>query len=409
VHILFLTDNFPPESNAPANRTYEHAQEWVKAGHRVTVITCVPNFPTGKVFEGYRNRFWQSEEMAGIRVIRVWSYIARNEGFARRIFDYLSYMMTAFIAALPIQRVDVVVGTSPQFFTACAAFAVAGLKRKPFVFELRDIWPESIRAVSAMKESRILDWLEKAELFLYRRASMVICVTHSFKENLITRGVSEAKLRVVTNGADMSSFLPRPKDTKLIEYLGLQGKFVVGYVGTLGMAHGLNTLLDAAKILAARAETVDARLVVLGDGAERAALETRVREEEINNVLMLGRVSREDVVRYWSILDLAIIHLKRSELFKSVIPSKLFECMAMQLPVLHCVEGESASIVTKYKIGVTVEPENAQQIADEIGAMIQEPSMLKSMAVSGSFAAREYDRVTLARKMLGFLEEVVAR
>lgn len=409
MHILFLTDNFPPESNAPANRTFEHAREWAKAGHRVTVITCAPNFPEGRVFAGYRNKLWQSEEMDGIRVIRVWSYMTRNEGFTRRILDYLSYMVTAFFAALPVRGVDVIVGTSPQFFTACAAWAAAGLKRRPFVFELRDIWPESIRAVSAMKDSRILDWLEKVELFLYRRAAMVICVTHSFRANLIARGITGTKLRVVTNGADMDSFRSRPKDSALIECLGLQGKFVAGYIGTLGLAHGLSTLLDAAKLLAARRETSEARLVVLGDGAERPALEARIREERIGNVLMLGRVPREEVARYWSILDVATIHLKRSDLFKTVIPSKLFECMAMQVPVLHAVEGESAGIVSKYQMGVTIEPENAAQMAREIGALMQAPDRLQAMAASGIAAARHYDRAVLARQMLGLLEEVAAR
>jgi glycosyltransferase involved in cell wall biosynthesis len=408
MHILFLSDNFPPESNAPANRTYEHAREWVQAGHRVTVITCAPNFPMGKVFKGYRNRLWQSEEMAGIRVIRVWSYIARNEGFARRILDYLSYMVTAFLAALPVRGVDVVVGTSPQFFTVCAAWAAAGLKRKPFVFELRDIWPESIRAVSAMQESRILDWLEKLELFLYRRAAMVICVTHSFKENLIARGVPEAKLRVVTNGADMGSFKPRLKDIDLIERLSLQDKFVAGYIGTLGMAHGLNTLLDAAQLMAARPETADARLIIIGDGAERDTLDARIQDEGIDNVLLLDRVSREEVVRFWSILDIAIIHLKRSDLFKCVIPSKLFECMAMQVPVLHGVEGESADIVKKYRIGLTVEPENPRKMANEIGALMKAPERLRSMALSGRAAAEDFNRGVQAKKMLSYLQEVSA-
>jgi len=187
MHILFLTDNFPPEANAPASRTFEHCREWVKAGHQVTVITCVPNFPKGKVFEGYRNKLWQSEEMDGIRVIRVWSYITANEGFAKRILDYVSYMVTASIAALFVRRVDLIIGTSPQFFTACAAYATSVMKRRPWVFELRDIWPESIRVVSAMKHSRVLDFLERVELFLYRKSTAIVSVTHAFKKNLIDR------------------------------------------------------------------------------------------------------------------------------------------------------------------------------------------------------------------------------
>ncbi len=407
MHILFLTDNFPPETNAPANRTFEHAREWVKAGHQVTVITCAPNFPTGKVFEGYRNRLWQSEEMAGVRVIRVWTYMTRNEGFALRIIDYLSFMVMAFFAALPVRKVDVIVGTSPQFFTACAAWGAAALKRRPFVFELRDIWPESIRAVSAMKESRLLDFLERIELFLYRRAAIVVSVTHSFVDNLASRGIPRKKVKVVTNGADMSSFEPRPKDACLLADLGLEGKFVAGYVGTLGMAHGLDTLLDAAKGLASMPETQDVRFVILGDGAQRGPLEARIRNEGIDNVLLLGRVPRGEVIRYWSILDTAIIHLRRSDLFKSVIPSKLFECMALGIPVVHGVEGESADIVNRTGIGITIEPENPGALAATIASLLEDPDRLAAFRKAGPKAALEYDRALLAARMAGILEDVV--
>ena len=142
MHILFLTDNFPPEVNAPASRTFEHCREWVRAGHKVTVITGVPNFPRGKVYEGYSNRLWQRETMEGIQVIRVWTYITANAGFAKRILDYQSFMVAATLAAPLVHKVDVVVGTSPQFFTVCAAYVISRFKRIPFVFELRDLWPE---------------------------------------------------------------------------------------------------------------------------------------------------------------------------------------------------------------------------------------------------------------------------
>jgi glycosyltransferase involved in cell wall biosynthesis len=272
MHILFLTDNFPPEVNAPASRTFEHCREWVRAGNQVTVITCAPNFPKGKVFDGYRNRLWQSEEMSGIRVIRVWSYITANEGFVKRILDYQSFMVSATLAALFVRGVDVVIGTSPQFFTVCAAYVVSRLKWIPFVFELRDLWPESIKAVGAMKESAAIRALERLELFLYRKAARIVSVTHSFKRTLISRGVDGEKIEVVTNGVDMSRFKPMPKDAELLQELGLAGKFVAGYVGTHGLAHHLETVLDAAEMLRARPDGALLPLHFLGDGARKQAL-----------------------------------------------------------------------------------------------------------------------------------------
>jgi glycosyltransferase involved in cell wall biosynthesis len=210
MHILFLTDNFPPEVNAPASRTFEHCREWVKAGHRVTVITGAPNFPKGKVFPGYRNRLWQSEEMDGIRVVRVWTYVTANEGFTRRILDYLSFMVSAVFGAIFVGKVDLVIGTSPQFFTAVGAWIVSVMKWRPFVFELRDLWPESIKVVGAMKDSWALHMMERLELFLYRRAFRIISVTHAFKRNLVERGIDPHKIRVVTNGVDTTRFAMRP-------------------------------------------------------------------------------------------------------------------------------------------------------------------------------------------------------
>ncbi len=405
MHILFLTDNFPPEVNAPASRTFEHCSEWVRAGHQVTVITCAPNFPKGILFGGYRNRLWQSEEMGGIRVIRVWSYITRNEGFAKRILDYTSYMIMAFFAALFVRRVDIIIGTSPQFFTACAAYAVSVAKRRPWIFELRDIWPESIRAVGAIQHERLLGWLEKLELFLYRKADAIVSVTHAFKGNLIERGIDGKKIYVVTNGVDTSRFRPAPKDKELEKQLGLRGKFVAGYIGTHGMAHGLDTVIDAAKILQAGSHAENIRIVMLGDGAQRAALEQRARAERLSNIQFLDSVPKDEVARYWSLLDVSIIHLRKSDLFKTVIPSKLFECMGMAKPVLHGVEGESADIVLRHEIGVSFEPENATDLVTKITALYEDSDVRARLAANGPPSAVVYDRRVLAGQMLVILKE----
>lgn len=409
MHILFLTDNFPPEVNAPASRTFEHAREWVKAGHRVTVITCAPNFPKGQVFDGYQNRVWQREQMAGIDVIRVWSYITANEGFARRVLDYVSFMVTGTIASLFTRKVDVVVGTSPQFFTACAAYVVGSLKQRPWVFELRDIWPESIRAVGAMKESAALDFLEKVELFLYRKASAIVSVTHAFKDTLIRRGIDGQKIQVVTNGVDTSRFVSRPKDSALEQQYGLEGKFVAGYIGTHGMAHGLDTILDAAKMMKLAPDGDRYRFLLLGDGANKSALVNRAQREQLDNVIFVDSVPKDDVVLYWSLLDAALIHLKASDLFETVIPSKMFECMGMAIPILHGVRGESARIVQDNHVGLVFEPENAAALCDGLRQLHDNPDLCQRIKAQGPTAAKRYDRQVLATNMLNVLENIGTR
>ncbi len=402
MHILFFTDNFPPEVNAPASRTFEHAREWVNASHQVTVITCAPNFPKGAVFAGYKNKLWQSEVIDGIRVIRVWSYIARNEGFAKRILDYISYMVTSFLASLFVRKVDVVIGTSPQFFAACAAWAASGLKRRPFLFELRDIWPESIKAVGAMESSWKLDWLEKLELFLYRRADAIVAVTNSFKRNLTERGIDAAKIHVITNGVDCTRYTPQPKDAELIESLDLEGKFVAGYIGTHGMAHALETLIDSARILGAAPDGKDIVILLLGDGACRKELIANA--QGLDNIKFLPSVSKDEVTRYWSLLDTSVIHLRKSDLFKTVIPSKMFECMGMGIPILHGVEGESAEILNKHEAGILFEPENSQALADAIMRLKTDKALYAELTQNALDAAQNYDRVHLARQMLNVIE-----
>lgn len=406
MHILFLSDNFPPEVNAPASRTHEHCREWVAAGHQVTVITCAPNFPGGRLFVGYHNRVWQQEMVDGIRVVRVWTYITRNEGFAKRILDYLSFMIAAFVAALFVRRVDIVIGTSPQFFTACAAYAVGLIKRRPWIFELRDVWPESIRAVGASRHEGLLDLLEKVELFLYRRAAAVISVTNAFKTNLVSRGIDPSKISVVTNGVDSTRFSTREKDRNLCREHQLEGRFVAGYIGTLGMAHGLQTLVEAAAIIAGKPGSLPITLVILGDGAERDKLKALAQERRADNILFIDSVPKQEVARYWSILDISVVHLKKTEIFKTVIPSKLFECMAMGVPILLGVEGESAQIVLENGVGWAFEPENAAELAACLERLCENPDLVRATGGRGPAAAACFDRRQLAADMLQLLVNV---
>jgi len=336
----------------------------------------------------------------GIRVIRVWSYITANEGFIKRILDYQSFMLSAIFAGLFVRRVDVVIGTSPQFFTACAASAVAWLKRVPWIFELRDLWPESIKAVGAMQDTFALRGLERLEHFLYRRATRIVAVTHAFKRILMERGIDGAKIDVVTNGVDISRFSPQAKDSELESELGLAGKFVAGYIGTHGLAHALETLLDAAQQLQTSPEGHDFRFIFLGDGARKASLMEEAKRRGLRNVLFLDSVAKDQIARYWSLLDVSVIHLRNTALFESVIPSKLFECMGMGIPVLHGVLGESADIVSREQVGEVFPPEDAASLVAGLLRMRGDAANYQRYRRNGLSAARRYDRTHLAATML---------
>jgi len=404
VHILFLTDNFPPETNAPASRTYEHAKRWVAAGHQVTAVTGAPNFPSGKIHAGYRNALWQRETMDGIDVVRVWTYITANEGFLRRTLDYVSFMVSAIVASPFLPRPDVIVATSPQFFTPCAAWVVSLLRRRPFVFELRNLWPDSIVAVGAMRETRVVGWLRKLEYFLYRRAARIVSVTQSFKRVLTANGIDANKIAVVPNGVDLDTYLPGPKPEDLARRLGVEGKFVAAYVGTVGMAHGIGTLLDAARALQGR---TDIAFVVVGTGAKQAALAEKSRREGLANVVFVGAVSKAEVREYWRLCDVAVVLLRDAPLFRHVIPSKMFEAMGMERSIILGVKGESEEILLESGAGITIPPEDAVALAHSVAELADDRELCTALGLKGRrFASEKFSREMLAMRMLAELEQI---
>ena len=399
--ILFITDNFPPEVNAPATRTIEHCKEWVKEGVEVTVLTCAPNFPHGKVYEGYKNRLYQTEEVDGIHVIRVWSYITSNIGFFKRVLDYISFAFMAFWVGV-FKKHDIVIATSPQFFTTWAAWGISKIRRKPWVFELRDIWPESIKTVRAMEEGRILDFLEKIELGLYNNSDKVIAVTDAFKQNLIDRGIDKDKIEVVTNGADMELFSPRHKDAVLLEQLGLENKFVIGYLGTHGMAHSLDFIVRSI----AKIEDEDIHFLFVGDGAVKETIVKIAAELSLNNVTFLESISKDEMPTYLSVIDVSLAPLKCSDNFKTVIPSKIFEASAMGKPTLLGVEGQAQEIIEHYNAGICFKPEDEKDFIEKVLILKNDKAIYENFQTGCDVLAHDFNRKKLAKKMLEILRKI---
>jgi glycosyltransferase involved in cell wall biosynthesis len=402
VRVTFLSDNFPPETNAPASRLYEHATRWVRAGHSVTVITCAPNFPTGRVFAGYRNAWRTVQMMDGIRVVRVKTFITANEGFLLRTLDYISFMISSFIAGLFEKRPDVVVATSPQFFCAVGGCLLALVKRRPFVLEVRDMWPDSIVAVGVMRESVVIRMLRKLEMFLYRQARAIVVVTSSFKKQLARRGIDPSKIHVVYNGADLDWCHAIPRDEALAQEYNIAGKFTVGYFGTLGLAHGLHKVLDAAALLRHR---IDIVFLFVGAGAQARELKRRAAEMGLDNVRFGDTRPKSDMSRLWSLCDVALIVLANREVYESVIPSKLFEATAHEVPVLMALpRGEATGIVEAAGIGTVVAPEQPQALAHEVERLAKGQA-LAAMRVATRLATPGFSREVQAERMLKILEQ----
>jgi glycosyltransferase involved in cell wall biosynthesis len=410
VHILFLTHYFVPENNAPAARVHAMAKEWARMGHSVTVLTCAPNVPAGVVYEGYENKLYQEEWVDGIRTARVWTYLAANRGRVRRGLNYLSYLAAAgATGALLRPRADVVIATSPQFFAGWAGWPVARAHGAPFVLEIRDIWPDSITAVGALKDGRIVRALGKLEKALYDSADHIVAVGEGYRANMIRKGVAPAKVSVVTNGLDADLFTPRPTDAELRARLGFAPeRFVVTFAGTIGMASGLEVALGAAARLKAQGRA-DIAFLLIGDGAVRAGLEQQARAEGLDNVVFTGLVPRPELPAYLASSDACLVHFRKDDLFGTILPSKFFEDAAMERPILLGFEGDARAMLEEAACGIAFEPSNEAELAAGAVRLAADPDARARMGAAGRrYVLEHFDRRTLAHDYLDILERVRA-
>jgi colanic acid biosynthesis glycosyl transferase WcaI len=402
--ILFFTDYFRPEPSAPAAHVYERAKLWVRWGHEVTVITSAPNFPEGKVYAGYENAWRTVEVMDGVRVVRVKTFISANQGTIRRSLDQLSYPFSALLQAQREPRPDVVLSTSPPLFCPLAGIFYAWPRGIPHVFEVRDIWPASILAVTGQRPGVVYRILEALELWMYRRSARLISFTRSYVADLTGRGVAAGKIDVVVNAANLELFTPRPPDEALKQRLGLQGRFVVGYLGTIGLAHDLGNVVAAARLLA----DLPVTFLLVGVGADKVKLEGEVRAAGLDNVRFVERQLKEAMPSFWSLCDLSLVHLKDTPLFAKVIPSKIFESMAMGVPILFAgPEGEGAEIVRETGAGLTLPPGDPVALARGVRALVADPERVRTLARASLAAAPRYSRDRQARESLAALEKAV--
>ena len=402
MRILVFSHYYPPEVNAPASRMSEHCKVWAEAGHEVTVITCAPNHPRGEIYEGYRSRLCQSEMIDGVRVIRVWTFLAANQGFVRRTANYLSYMIASLIAVPGLKRPDVILSTSPQFFCGLAGLFAKWMRRRPWVFEVRDLWPESIVSVGAMKTGFAVRCLEGLEKFAYNQADEIVSVTDAFVPHISDRLKRHTPVSVLKNGVNFDLFRKSDDAEAVKARFGLEGRFIAAYVGTHGMAHGLDTILDAADRL-----RDDPRIgfLLVGDGAERERLAGRARQMAFTNVHIAGQRPKSEMPGIWSATDASLIVLKRSDTFKKVLPSKMFEAMAMECPIVLGVEGEAKALLEAAGAGIAICPEDADALAAVVVKLVDDPALAQRYGKQGLAHVRaHFDRRKLAERYLDILK-----
>ena len=409
MNILFISDNFYPEYNAPANRTLAHCRFWVEFSEiNVTVITSFPNFPDGKIFKGYKNRLFQIEHLDGIRVIRVWTFVHKNQGVILRTIDHLSFMVTSVIGSmLLVRNVTCVLATSPQFFTLLSGYLVSRLKFVPFIAEIRDMWPDSLKAVGISIPRLFLYSIERIEKFLYRNAHLIVAVSPSFKDEILAKEPNSARICTHMNGVESSRIVN--SDKTAWRFRATQNNpLTIIYCGTLGLAHQVEILIDAVAILKAR--NIPIRVDLLGKGAERFLLEELVIERDLSDcVNFLTEVANDRVIPIMSTYDLSFVHLRRSKVFDSVIPSKIFESFAAGTPILFGLSGLSKRILEASECAISFEQGSSSDLAGQLELIALDRKRLIELSENALKCARRYNRERIAAGMLSDLKAVMKR
>jgi len=408
MRILYLAQYFPPEVGATQTRAYEMARGLVRAGHQVTMIAEVPNHPSGIIPPQYRGKLYERAQLDGIEVIRVWVKASPVKNFRSRMAFYLSYMLMAILAGLFLARkkYDVLYATSPPLFVGAAGLALSYLRRTPFAFEVRDLWPESAVAMGELQNPAAVRWATKLEEACYRRARQIVVATDGIRRRLLERGLPEKKITFIPNGANVQIFQPQREAGKHRRAeLGLDGKFIVLYAGIIGVAQGMETLVEAARLLA---EPRDIYFLMIGEGPKKAAAQTLQENLKLTNLAWLGEKPQKEMASYFSAGDVALVPLRKLDLFNGALPSKMFEAWACACPVILSVNGEAQAVLEQAQAGLHAEPEDAAAIAAAILKLKNAPETRRQMGENGRrLVVENYSRERAAQKLEQLLAQII--
>jgi colanic acid biosynthesis glycosyl transferase WcaI len=413
VKILYVSQYFPPEMGAPAARAAELSRYWAEAGHEVTVLTGFPNHPTGVVPPEYRAKFRRlvtRENVGGVNLVRTWLFPFPNRKTYERMLNYSSFCLSSASTGLFVERPDVVIASSPQLLVALSGWWLARSRSVPFVFEVRDLWPESLAAVGmGGQNSPLHRILAKIAGFLYRRAERVVVVSPAFKDYLVEHWqIPPEKISVVENGVEVDLFSPQNTNGDLRKQLGAEGKFVVCYIGTMGMAHGLETLIEAAAIL--QKPNPEVFFLLVGEGSDKERIIALARSRGLTNLRFLDQQPREKIPAYICAADACLVLLKNTDLFKTVIPTKMLEFMSCARPVILGVDGQARRIVEEAQAGIFVEPENAADLAEKLRWLAANPSVRESLGRNGRrHILQSYTRQRTAQTYIEVLEDLLGK
>ena len=405
MRILIFTQWFPPE---PQKLLFELAVTLKELGHDVTVLTGLPNYPTGKLYPGYRYRLWQKEIMGGILIIRVPLFPDHSRNGVLRALNFISFSLAgALLGPFLIPRVDVIHVIHPPITMGLAAWIISRIRRVPFTYEIQDMWPETLAATGMVRQPWVLRLVGSFAKWVYSRSAGIRVISPGFRENLLSKKVPADKIHTISNWVDPNFYAPAPRDEQIKEKLGFANKFVVTYAGTIGPAQQIDTLVEAAALLD---DLPDVLIAIFGEGLERELLTAKAAQRGLGNVCFYGLRPATEMPAIYALTDVVLIHLKDDPLFRITIPHKTFVYMSVAKPVLAAVEGDVADVITSAGAGITCPPSQPRLLADAIRRLrATPPETLAEMGRRGRVAAETtFERKTLVTQVSSLLQQVAA-
>ncbi len=403
--IIILTQYYPPEHGAPQNRLHDLAKRMKEAGHQITVLTALPNYPKGEIFPAYRGKFYLKEELDGIEVMRCWILPSKKKSTVRQLLCYFSFVLSSVLVGLfKLKPAGLLVCESPPLFLGATALFLAFAKSAKLIMNISDLWPESAVQLGMLKPGPTLFVLEWFEKLLYKKSALVMCQTEGIVEGVKKR-LAKARTFLLPNGVDLETFKRHPRDANFAKQHGLpEGAFIVGYAGNHGRSQALSQILDAAKIIQNSA-TALLLFALFGDGPEKEELMKKTKEMGLKNVRFFDSVPREMMPDLLSNFDLALVPLKNIDIFDGARPSKIFELMGVQLPFIFCGKGEGAEIAEKSGGATVVPPEAPEKLADAIieFAKLPQDKRTEMGKKARKFAEMNFDRAKIAEDFMNII------
>jgi len=398
MRILFLTQYCPPEVGAPQNRIFEFSKKLKEFGHEVTILTALPNYPRGEIFEQYRGKRIVLEEIDGIKIVRTNIYATKSKSFIKRLINYFSFTFSSVFQGVKyIGNQDVIITESPPLFLGWSGYVLSKLKKAKFIFNIADLWPESAVKLGVLSNKLFIKmaiWLEE---FCYKKASAITCQTQGIVDDIVDRGFNKTKVHLVTNGVDTELFKKEERDEEFRKSIGINSKFALCYAGIHGIAQGLEVIITVADIVK---DKEDIQFVFVGDGSEKQDLINMVKEKKLNNVTFLPLQPKANMPKIVASMDAAIIPLKRLQLFEGALPSKMFETLSAEVPIIMAVKGEAERLINNAQAGIVVEPENPQEIAEAVIKLYNDKELRNTLGKNGrKYVKEHYDRNIITRNL----------